>query len=64
MWIHVLGEQTQPSVRELLLDIKTLPLAQEVPELHIAGGWATVYSIQEGKAGHFLVLTSSAGNLL
>lgn len=59
-----LGEQTEPSVHEQLLNIKTPSLAQEVPELHISGGWATVHSIQEGKAAHYLVLTSSSGNLL
>lgn len=60
----MLWENRLSQVSMTNMNVKTLPLAQEVPELHIAGGWATVYSIQEGKAAHYLVLTSSSGNLL
>lgn len=54
MWIHVLGEQTQPSAHEQLLNIKTLPLAQEVPELHIAGAGPQYIQFKKAKLDIFL----------
>lgn len=54
MWIHVLGEQTQPSAHEQLLNIKTLPLAQEVPELHIAGTGPQYIQFRKAKLDIFL----------
>lgn len=45
-------EQNQQGVQEQVLNVKILSLAEEAPEPHIAGAWASIYAIWGGKTTH------------